>query len=291
MAGISLFGLLDANSKLLAGNFSAAQTIFLRYAVLLSLLLLARTLVRGAGGKLGTRHPALHITRAISMLGAGTLFFVAFRHLPLADGYLIFFTAPFLTLIAAAVFLKEHIPRSAWFWSAVGFLGVLTALAPQFGEGREGSLFGFACAALGTLCYTTTITINRSLRGETGVARLVLWPAIVGGAATLPFAAWHWVAPTALQWAQLTVNGLMAGAATVFLALAFRVATPARLAPFEFIALPWAVALDFLIFGNRPSLEVVAGGAVVVLACVMSERAVKRAARHRRAQGIPAGKV
>lgn len=278
MAGIGLFGLLDANSKLLSTGFSASQTIFLRYAVLLALLFGARALVPGTGGPLATRHPGLHLIRAFSMLGAGTFFFLGFRHLPLADGYLIFFTAPFLTLIAAAVFLKERIPAAAWLWSAVGFLGVLTALWPQLGEG-EGSLLGFACAALGTLCYTTNITINRSLRGETGMARLVLWPAIVGGAATLPFAAWHWAPPTALEWAQPLVNGAVAGAATVCLALAFRVAPPARLAPFEFVALPWAVTLDLLVFGNSPSLPVLAGGAVVVMACVMSERAVSRAAR------------
>lgn len=286
MAGIGLFGLLDANSKLLSTGFSASQTIFLRYAVLLALLVGARALVRGAGGPLTTRHPALHLTRAVAMLGAGTFFFLAFRHLPLADGYLIFFTAPFLTLIAAALFLKERIPGPAWLWSAVGFLGVLTALWPQLGKG-DASLFGFACAAIGTLCYTTNITINRSLRAEPGLARLVLWPAIVGGAATLPFAAWHWSAPSALEWAQLLVNGLIAGAATVMLAVAFRIASPARLAPFEFIALPWAVSLDFLVFGEWPSVPVIAGGAVVVMACVMSERAVARAAR--RGQGIPAG--
>lgn len=281
MAGIALFGLLDANSKLLSGGFSASQTIFLRYAILLALLFGARALVRGAGGPLATRHPGLHLTRALSMLGAGTLFFLAFRHLPLADGYLIFFTSPFLTLIFAAVFLKERIPGAAWFWSAVGFVGVLMALSPQLGEGRTGSLFGFVCAALGTLCYTTTVTINRSLRGETGFARLMLWPGLLGGIATLPFAAWHWVAPSAVEWAQLLVNGILAGIATVCLAMAFRVSAPSRLAPFEFIALPWAVALDFAIFGNHPTLEVIAGGAVVVLACVMSERAVARAARLR----------
>jgi drug/metabolite transporter (DMT)-like permease len=61
----------------------------------------------------------------------------------------------------------------------------------------------------------------------------------------------------------------------VALALAFRHASPARLAPFEFIALPWSVALDWAIFGNEPSLILLLGGAVVVWACVMSERAVK----------------
>lgn len=289
MAGIGLFGLLDANSKLLSSGFSASQTIFLRYAILLALLLGARALMRGAGGPLRTRHPWLHLLRALSMLGAGLFFFLAFRHLPLADGYLIFFTAPFLTLIFAAAFLRERVPGAAWLWSAVGFLGVLTALSPQLGRGDHGSLFGFACATLGTLCYTTNLTINRRLRDEPGVARLIFWPALLGGAATLPFAAWNWVAPSALEWGQLVVNGVMAGTATVTLAMALRVAAPARLAPFEFIALPWAVTLDFLVFGNVPSLPVIAGGLVVVLACVMSERAVARAARARPRQGIPAG--
>ncbi|MBS7809496.1 DMT family transporter [Roseococcus sp. XZZS9] len=287
MAGIGLFGLLDANSKLLSGGFSAAQTIFLRYAVLLGLLFLARGLVRGAGGPLGTRHPGRHLARALSMLGAATFFFLAFRHLPLADGYLIFFTAPFLTLIGAAIYLKEPVPGRAWLWSAVGFSGVLLALSPHLGEGERGSLFGFACALVGTICYTTNVILNRSLRDERGVARLVLWPAIIGGAATLPFAAWHWVEPSALQWTQLIVNGVIAGTGTVMLALAFRVSPPSRLAPFDFVALPWAVALDFAIFGNVPTLPVVAGGAVVAMACVMSERAVSRAARQ--SQAIPAG--
>ncbi|MDB5413755.1 MAG: EamA/RhaT family transporter [Rubritepida sp.] len=282
MAGIGLFGILDANSKLLSGGFSAAQTIFLRYAILLLALFALRAVWRGTGGPLLTAHPRLHALRAVAMLSAGTFFFLGFRHLPLADGYLIFFTAPFLTLIFAAVFLKEPVPRVAWLWSAVGFAGVLMALAPRLGNG--GSLFGFACVTMGTLCYTTNITINRRLRAETGFARLILWPGIFGIITTAPFAAWHWVAPDAFQWVQLAANGLVAGGATVLLAIAFRYAAPSRLAPFEFIALPWSVALDFMIFGNHPSLAVIAGGAVVVLACLMSERAVSRL------HGISAGK-
>jgi drug/metabolite transporter (DMT)-like permease len=63
----------------------------------------------------------------------------------------------------------------------------------------------------------------------------------------------------------------------VTLALAFRHASPARLAPFEFVALPWSVALDWMVFGQSPSAPVVAGGVVVAFACLMSERAVIQA--------------
>ena len=116
-------------------------------------------------------------------------------------------------------------------------------------------------------------------RNEGGIARLVFWPSLLGLLATAPFAALHWNPPGLADWAALAANGLLAGAATITLALAFRHATPARLAPFEFIALPWSVTLDWAIFGNPPTLAILGGGAVVILACVMSERAVLQASQ------------
>lgn len=279
MAGIGLFGLLDANSKLLAGDFSAAQAIFLRHAVLLALLFALRRSFDWPGGPLRTAHPWLHGMRAASMLTAGLTFFVAVRYLSLADAYLIFFTAPFMTLILARVILREQVPRAAWLWSGVGFGGVMIALAPQLGEG--GSLYGFACALLGTMAYAVNITLNRSLRAEPGIARLVLFPSLLAVLATGPLAMVHWAPPNPLEWAQLLANGLLAGGATILLALALRQSSPARLAPFEFVALPLSVTLDLAIFGNAPGAEMLLSGVVVVLACVMSERA---------RQGMSAGK-
>lgn len=274
MLGIGLFGLLDANSKLLAGEYSAAQAVLVRHAVLLLLLLAIRLAMPGAGGPFRTAHAGLHALRAGSMLFAGVFFFLAFRHLPLADGYLVFFLAPFLTLALARLVLKERVPRAAWLWSGVGFGGVALALAPALAGG--GSPFGFLCAALGTACYAVNLIANRGLKDERGLARLVLFPSLMGALATLPFAWAHWVPPDGWDWAALVANGLMAGAATLLLALAFRHASPARLAPFEFVALPWSVALDWWVFGNEPAAPVIAGGVVVAFACWMSERAVAR---------------
>lgn len=89
MLGIGLFGVLDANSKFLSGDFSAAQALTFRHATLLLLLFLIRAAWPGAGGEFRTGHPRLHALRAVAMLCSGLLFFLAFRHLPLADGYLV----------------------------------------------------------------------------------------------------------------------------------------------------------------------------------------------------------
>jgi drug/metabolite transporter (DMT)-like permease len=277
LGGIGLFALLDANSKLLAAHYPLGQVLFCRFATILLAVAALRVLRPGTGGPIGTAHPWLHLLRAVAMLGSATFFFLAFRLLPLAEGYLVFFTAPFMTLALAATALGERMPPAAWAWSGVGFLGVAVALAPGLlGAEGERAMEGYLFALLGTLCYSTVFTVNRRLRGERGVARLLVWPTLLGLAATSPLAAAEWVAPGPVAAMQLMLNGALVAAATLALAAAFRHADAARLAPMEFSGLLWSVGFDLLLWQRAPTAASLLGGAIVVLACVMSERAQRR---------------
>ena len=110
LAGIVLFALLDANGKLLSGEYPLGQVVFIRFAVLLALLGAARAVRRGAGGGIGTGRPGLHALRACCMMASAACFFLAFRRLPLAEGYLVFFTGPFMVLALSALVLGERVP-------------------------------------------------------------------------------------------------------------------------------------------------------------------------------------
>jgi drug/metabolite transporter (DMT)-like permease len=103
VGAMALFALLDANSKLLAGRYGADQVLLLRYGTLLALLGLLRLLRPGTGGPISTARPGLHLLRALCMAGSAYGFFLAFREIPLAEGYLVYFTAPFFTLLLAAL--------------------------------------------------------------------------------------------------------------------------------------------------------------------------------------------
>jgi len=280
IAAMALFALLDANSKLLAATYPAEQVLAIRYATLLLAFFAARALWPGLGGPLTTAHPFLHLARAGFMLGSGLGFFLALRHIPLAEGYLVYFTAPFLTLGLAALVLGERTGRAVWGWSVVGFTGVLMALWP--GLRADGPWAAYLWALFGTVCYAAVLTVNRRLRHETGAAVLILWSSLPGLLVLAPFAAMVWVAPGALDLAALAVNGLFAGGATLCLAIAFRHDTAARLAPLEFSSLLFAVALDLLIWRVWPSAWTLGGAAIVVFALVMSQRAAGR--------GNPGGK-
>lgn len=284
LAGIGLFGLLDANSKLLSSaGHEVWQVLLVRFAALLLVVLCARALIPGWGGALGTRFPRLHAARSLVMLGSAICFFQAFSLLPLAEGYLVFFTSPFLVLALSAWFLRERPPAVAWAWCAVGFAGVAIGLAPGLvgdagpaGGTASPPLLGYLYALGGTCCYSAVFVLNRQLRTEPGIGRVLFWPSLLGFAVMLPLGLSQWSTPTALSLAQMVGNGLIVGAATVCLAEAFRHATASRLAPFGYSGLVWSLTWDFAFWGRIPLPAMLAGAAVVVIACVMSERAAAR---------------
>lgn len=273
LAGIGQFGLLDAISKLLAAEHGVWQVLLVRFVTILAVVGLLLAAGGGRWGRLRVQRPRLHALRALAMLGSAVSFFMAFSKLPLVEGYLVFFTSPFFVLAMSALTLGEVPPRAAWVWVAIGFGGVAVGLAPGLAGGVAGSLAGYGWALAGTVFYSAVFVLNRGLRGERGVLALLFWPALLGFAAMLGPGIATWVAPGPLALGLMAANGLLVAMATVSLALAFRHASAARLAPFGYSGLLWSIAFDLLLFGHAPGMAMLAGAAVVVLACVMSERA------------------
>ncbi|HEY4254484.1 MAG TPA: DMT family transporter [Roseomonas sp.] len=271
LTAIGLWSVLDANSKLLSGAYGVGQVLVIRHAVLLLLVLAIRALRPGAGGPVTTAHPVLHAIRAMAMLGSAAGFFLAMRQMSMAEAYLVHFTAPFMMLGLAALLLGEAMPARAWGWTAAGFAGVAMAIAPSVSAG--GHWQGYACAGFGAACYAVIMTVNRRLRTEQGLAAVILWPSLLGVLAALPFAAADWVPPGPRDLALLALNGAVSGVAMLAMSLAFRHANAARLAIFEYTALLFALGFDLALWGRLPALATLAGAAIVVAACIASERA------------------
>jgi drug/metabolite transporter (DMT)-like permease len=273
LLGIGLFGLLDAISKLLSADHAVWQVLLVRFATMLVAIVTLRAVLPGWGGPLATRMPGTHLLRASAMLGSATFFFLTFSLLPLVEGYLVFFTAPFFVLGLAALLLGERPRPAAWGGVALGFAGVAIGLAPGLAAAAGGKPMGFVWAICGTLCYSLVFVLNRRLRDEAGMARVVLWPALLGFVVMLGPGIATWRTPDALALVLMVANGLIVGAATAALAEAFRHASASRLAPYGYSGLVWSVAFDLALWGHLPGWPMLAGATVVVFACVMSERA------------------
>jgi drug/metabolite transporter (DMT)-like permease len=95
-----------------------------------------------------------------------------------------------------------------------------------------------------------------------GLSALVLLP-------TLPFS---WSSPTPLQLAGLIAMGLASGFCQYLTVRAFYHAPASTLAPVTYTKMLWAVVIGFVWFGDVPTLAVLSGAAVVIVATLLVMR-------------------
>ncbi len=66
----------------------------------------------------------------------------------------------------------------------------------------------------------------------------------------------------------MIVGGVAGGFGQIMMTFCYRYAEPSLLAPFDYLAMIWAVALGFLLFAEVPAVMVLIGAAVVTAAGV-----------------------
>ena len=64
----------------------------------------------------------------------------------------------------------------------------------------------------------------------------------------------------------LIFTGLAGGIGQLFLSFSYRFSEASALAPFDYAAMIWAVALGYFLFGELPAPQVWLGGVIVIAA-------------------------
>ncbi|QYF95909.1 DMT family transporter [Massilia sp. PAMC28688] len=260
LLAVAMFSLMDAVMKQLSGHYPSMQVASLRALTSLPLVLLY-IWWRGAFKTIFKVRWALHVWRAVLGVFMLALFTFGIRNLSLAEAYTIFFISPALITMLSVVFLKEQVSSTRWIAIGVGLIGVLVVLRPT-GEGMF-TLGGLAILTAASF-YAISAIMARVLGRTDSGDQMVLWlMAMVALGATV-LAAPNWV----------TIRGqdiwlLSALAATGFIGQlaiteAFSRGEPSSVAPLEYTALAWAVALDWLIWSTLPDYYTLVGAAIII---------------------------
>jgi drug/metabolite transporter (DMT)-like permease len=262
------FSLMYAVIKL-AGSWPVSEVIFFRSAFALLPVLVLSAWNVGSLAAIKTERPLFHILRSIAGCISMFLNFAALQRLPLADITGFSFVAPIFAVVLAALFLRERVGPYRWAAVLAGFGGVLLMIEPHggvlhllragFSSGASLALMGAALSAFVVIFIRQMSTTERS---EAIVFWFMLTCAAVSGVATL----WSWKTPDweALAW--LVLAGLLGGVGQLCMTFCYRYAEPSLLAPFDYVAMVWAVALGFFLLGEVPKPLVMMGAGVVVLA-------------------------
>lgn len=273
---------LDLFAKGILETDSLVQFVLLRSIMGIAILLAIAPRVGGVES-LRTARPGWHLVRTLLAVGAMFGFFYGVANMPLVNALTLGYTAPLMVTALAALFLQDAVGWRRWTAVVSGFCGVLIMLRPGSGELTFAAIavlfsaFFYACQAITARHLgTTESTLSLSFY-------VMLGPLIV---ATWFIDAETWVTPDFEGW--ILYCGAAAGSVVAWIGFVngYRAASPATLAPLEYVALVGGAIAGYLVWDEVPDRWVVTGALIIVVSSLF---VVYRGSVHkkRRAYGPP----
>ena len=268
--GASLcFSLNDVTIKFLSGDYALHQVVLTRSLIGLIFTLAILMPLEGGYKNLKTKRPLLHMVRGLCVVMANMLFFLGLASMPIAEATAIFFIAPLAITAFAVFFLGEKVGIRRWVAVLLGLMGVLIMLRPGSESVKFIALLPAGAALFYALLHTLTRKIGLSETASTmsfyiqltficvsaGIGLIVGDGRYYGtGNQSLDFIFRQWIVPTSFDLSIMCTIGITSALGGYLISQAYRVAEANKIAPFEYINMPLAIAWGILIWGHWPDL-------------------------------------
>ena len=270
IVALFMFACMSVFIRLSTNSLPVVEVVFFRNA--LAVLLLIPLIMHTGWSALRMNKPNLFFLRALINVGGMFAGFTALTLIPLAQVTALSFTGPLFVTIGAVLFLGEVIRARRIAGIIVGFFGTLIILQPGFTE----ISFGAMMALASTLSIAMASLIVKKLTATETPEAIVTWMVVMQSPLALipAISVWQW--PTLQAWVYLWAMALTATIAHICFTRAFRLVDITALQPLEFIKLPFAVFLAWIVFAEWPGLWTWVGGTVIFASTVyITQREVK----------------
>ncbi|MEP1199828.1 DMT family transporter [Tateyamaria sp.] len=214
-----------------------------------------------------------HIWRGLFGTTAMALTFAGLGLLPLPEVTAIGYATPMFTVILAAVMLGETVRLFRISAVALGLVGVMIVIWPRLSVdadtlGTAGTIG--ALMVLGASILRALVQIHiRTLVKTEHTAAIVFYFSLTATILSLFSLPFGWVIPSAFDATLLIGAGLVGGVAQILVTSSYRFGGASMLAPFDYASLIFAAIIGYFVFAEVPTLNMVAGAALVVLGGVL----------------------
>ena len=258
----------DSLAKVLGDTVSLGQLILTRFGVQ-AVILVPLVVVMGGTLRMSGRIAALTALRTVlHMVGIGAMF-TSLRFLPLADAIAIAFVMPFILLLLGKYVLGEGVGPHRLIACVIGFAGTLLVVQPNFAQVGAPALLPLLVAVVFALFMLVTRQIAKeidpiTLQANSGLMALVILLPILAVFAQVP--ALSLALPVGNEWSLLTLLGLLGTLAHLLMTWSLRFAPSATLAPMQYLEIPIATVIGWLVFRDLPNGLAALGIAVTIAA-------------------------
>ena len=260
--------LLDVAAKLASDSVPVGQITAARFIVQ-CMLMAPFVWVMGLSLRVAREHLLALLFRAILLLVSTFCFVAAIRVMPLADALAIVFVAPFIVLLVGKFYLGEDVGLRRVGAAIVGFAGVLFVIQPSFAAFGAVALFPLGTAVGFAFYILVTRGLSRrvhpvTLQFHTGlIASLLCLPVMIfaqGTGAEQLDPVW----PKGVVWFWLLGVGFFATVSHMMMTYALSLAPSATLAPLQYLELPVATLLGYVVFRDFPNALTLTGITIII---------------------------
>lgn len=260
--------LLDVAAKLASDSIPVGQITAARFLVQ-CVLMAPFVWIMGLSLAVARSQWLALCSRAALLLASTFCFIAAIRVMPLADALAIVFIAPFIVLLVGKFSFGEDVGPRRVGAAMVGFVGVLFVIQPSFAAFGPVALFPLGTAVGFAFYILVTRGLSRrmhpvTLQFHTGlIASLLCLPIILlaqGMEAELLDLVW----PKGITWIWLFGVGFFATLSHMMMTYALSLAPSATLAPLQYLELPVATLLGYLVFSDFPNTLALTGIFIII---------------------------
>lgn len=247
----------DSIAKLLGETIPLVQLLLIRFGAQVVLLW---PLVILTGGTLAMSPRLLRLTAVrtvLHMIGIGAMF-ASLRFLPLADAVAIAFVMPFIMLLLGRLVLNEYVGPRRLAACAVGFLGTLLVIQPSFALVGAPALLPLLVAVVFALFMLVTRHIAKdsdpiSLQVVSGMMATAAMGILVFADGFVDVPGIALVMPTRTEMLLLVGIGVLGSVAHLLMTWSLRFAPSATLAPMQYLEIPFATFVGWVVFRDLPN--------------------------------------
>lgn len=273
----------DALAKVLGAVVPLGLLVFVRFLVQAAILI-PIVVTTKRPWRLRGRLFRLMALRTLLHIAGITAMFSALQFLPLADAVAIAFVMPFIMLVLGKYILNEDVGMRRFAACVVGFIGTLLVIQPSFVQVGWPALLPVVVAFVFSFFMLVTRQLAKDtdpigLQAVSGVlaAVLMLPVLLVGDMMEIPALSLPMPDRETL-WMLFAIGALGTGA-HLLMTWSLRFAPSATLAPMQYLEIPIATAIGWMVFRDLPNTMASIGICITIGAgvyVILRERANAR---------------
>ncbi len=249
----------DAATKWLTASLPIGEILFVR-ALFVSVAIWLIVWRSGAAGGLRVASLRNQGIRALLAVCSTFLIVASLSRLPLSEVIAILFVGPLFVAVLAGPLLGERVSVHRWLAVLIGFTGMLIIVRP----GSNAFQLAAILPVVAALVSATRDIVTRRISASESSTAILFYSTValtLVGLATAPFG---WQPMDVTDLAIAVLSGTMFGLGHYLIIEGYRYAEASVVSPYRYANLIWAVLLGFLLWGELPSIWVLAGTPLVV---------------------------